>query len=159
MKKAKKFVVVAVMIFSIMASMFSCVSATTSQRTLTLPNGYGKLKAYAWIQSTADRDGSGLYKASSTLTTSKSIKGNKISISCDFYIRGIAASLSYYVGISSNGPMVSAKGGSWSKNSAKSIETPYGARVYGHGLWWYIGYVAYSDLSAWGKNYQTSTKI
>lgn len=144
--------------------MLVCISAipafaTENSRTLTLPNSYGTLKSYAWIQSKADKDGSGLYKAYSQYSGSKSVSGNKISVSCDFYIKGFNASLSWYVGVTSNGPRTSANGGSWSKTSSKYVETPYGARVYGQGLWWYIGYVSYADMSAWGKNYQTSCKI
>lgn len=158
MKRAKRITALLLVIVSIVTFAIPAY-ATENSRTLTLPNSYGKLKAYAWIQSTADRDGSGLYKAYSQLTTGKSITGDKISISCKFYVNGIAASLSYYVGVNSNGPSASYNGGSWMKSSAKYVETPYGARVYGHGLWWYIGYTAFADLSAWGKNYQTSTKI
>lgn len=158
MKKFKSISAVILVITLLCTSIFS-VSATSNSRTLTLPNSYGSLKSYAWIQSTADKDGSGLYKAYSQYKGSKSVSGNKISVSCDFYVNGIAASLSIYVGVSGNGPRTSANGGSWSKKSSSYIETPYGARVYGHGFWWYIGYVAYADMSAWGKNYQTSTKI
>ena len=154
-----KKIVSLICILTLLLSMSTTAFATQNSRTINLPNSYGKLRSYAWIQSTADRDGSGLYKANSTLTTNKSVKGDKISISCKFYVNGIAASIECYAGVSSNGPSTSYNGGSWSKKSAKFVETPYGARVYGHGLWWYIGYVAFSDLSAWGKTYQTSTKI
>lgn len=119
---------------------------STSTRTI---NGY-KLIAKADLPKLSDVKGGGAWKAQAQYAGPKN--ADRLTVSWSFY--SIGGSVSYSgVGCSGSG---SSPGGSY---SAKNKIVNASGKVYGHGLWLYIGMYSAASFSYGNSYYSTTCKI
>ena len=158
----RKIVAILLVVVSILATTAISAGATSASRSASNSSLGATIRSDVWIQTFADRDGTGEFQVTAAYSSTKSAYATPqwVKTAWDFYAIGISAGVSYKkvsASVSGSG-YTSTSAGSWT-NSNGSKTAWWKGRVGGTGLWIYVG--LYNTASAFksGVTLSTTAKV